>query len=207
MGTAVENEFKFTTCEHLDSDVIIDRLMTFLGQNHINYHLKSKHSVDSYFDTEDLQLFKMDCILRRKNSSNGKIKLTIKRPMSNEMGMMSRMEIERESDGTFEDLCDFLHNEFPDLNVPDSPVLYIDCDRTAFDYKDGSDIKLSLDHCFYEANGNRKEFFEIELESMDDRTRRDFDRIGALDFIESLGFHQVTASKYQRGIDWKLKLN
>ena len=206
MGTAVENEFKFTSYEHLDADIIIDKLMTFLSQHRISYNLKSKHSVDSYFDTTDFDLYKMDCILRRKNSSNGKIKLTMKRPMSNELGMMSRLEIERASDGSFDDLMDFFHNEFPSMTIDDDPVLYIDCDRTAFDYTDGSNIKLSLDHCFYMFKDNKKDFFEIELESMDDHTKRDFDSIGILDFIESLEFQQVTVSKYQRGIQWKLGL-
>ncbi len=203
MTSAVENEFKFTTDRKLDEDAAVKELLSFLDNNSIPYRLRTKHSVDRYYDTADLAIYRMDSIVRMKHSSNGKIKLTLKKPISKDDGMMSRKEIERVSDGTFSDICNFAGEVFPDLVLSEEPSIELECSRTSIDYEDGSEIKLSFDHCTYLHGNLRKDFFEIELEFMSDSTATDFDRLGICGFVENhLGFVPTVKSKYQRGIEW-----
>ncbi len=204
MGTAVENEFKFTSDRRIDEDTVVDELLSYLDKKGITYSVKVKSSVDRYYDSEHLALYHNDCMLRLKNSENGKIKLTMKRPISNAKQMMSRKEIERASDGSFEDVCAFCRTEFPDLIISPEPTLMIECERTSIDLKDGSGIKLSFDHCVYRYGIDSKDFYEIEYESMDDITNTEFDNIGICGFIQFyLEFQPVVKSKYQRGIEWR----
>ncbi len=202
MVEAVENEFKLTTDAPIDEDLILKRLSGYLDDHGIDYSEKVKSSEDRYFDSKDMELDSMDCILRRKNSSSGRIKLTIKRPLTNDSGMMSRREIEKRSDGSFEDLCAFSEEQFPGIMIEEEPVLIIRTTRHDFEY-DG--IKLSFDICTYVDGEDTKDFHEIELESMDDSTECDFDRIGIVDFIRTLGFETTVLSKFKRGIIWKSK--
>ncbi len=203
MGNNVENEFKFTLEGCQDCGAISERLEGFLNEHGVPYSKKIKQSVDSFFDTEDYQVYEKDCVLRRKVSSNGKVKLTIKKPLSNEFRMMSRQEIEVPSDGSIGEIRAFAAEYLPDLEIMEGPVLVSECERTSITYEDGSCIKLSVDACSYVNGGSRKDFCEIELESIDDSTKRDFDAIGMCDFItDVLGFVTVTESKYRRGIKW-----
>ncbi len=203
MGNAVENEYKFTSDDVSLADDIVDDLRTFLLSHGVVFSEKTRTSVDSYFDTADLQLYRMDCILRRKVSQNGKCKLTVKRPISNSGDMMSRQEIEIVSSGELGEIMDFAYEHFPDLDISEVPSLTIESERTAFSYQDGSEIKLSLDVCRYIKDGRHRDFLEIELESMDKGTRRGFDTIGIIGHITTgLGFVCVTESKYRRGVAW-----
>ena len=203
MGEAVENEFKFTAEGKQDIAALSARMEGFLQDSGVVYSKKAKRSVDSYFDTSDQRVYESDCILRRKVSENGKVKLTIKRPITNEYQMMSRQEIEVSSDGRFEEIAAFSEEYLPGLQIEEEPILNLECERIAFDYKDGSGIKLSLDSCTYVSNDHRKDFCEIELESMGDSTQSGFDSIGICDFVtKDLGFTPVTESKYRRGIQW-----
>lgn len=207
MGTAVENEFKFTTDQKLNAADTIESLETFLKDRGIPYNKKSRQSTDTYYDSKDLALFRGGCILRQKNSSNGRIKLTAKKPISNAEEMMSREETEIISDGTFESLEAFGKECFPDLIIGKEPVLTIETERTAIYYIDGADIMLSFDTCRYISGENSKRFLEIEIESMGNTTERGFDLIGMRDFTKQLSFFPVTKSKYQRGIEWIQSLN
>jgi len=203
MGNNVENEFKFTLEGCQDCSSITKRLEQYLDEHGVPYSEKIRQSVDSFFDTEDFRIYEDDCVLRRKVSSNGKIKLTIKKPISNEFRMMSRQEIEVPSDGSIEEIRAFAAEYLPGMEVGEEPVLVSECERTSIKYEDGSCIKLSVDACSYLDGGSRKDFCEIELESIDDSTQRDFDAIGMCDFItDELGFVTVTESKYRRGIKW-----
>jgi inorganic triphosphatase YgiF len=204
MGSAIENEFKFTCGQKVNGTLVVQRLESYLDLHDISYKEKNRHSVDSYYDSGDMALYRSDRILRMKRSDSGRIKLTVKRPVSNEENMMSREEIETSSDGSMKELKAFARENLPDVEIADDPVLKIDCTRTAIYYQDGSEILLSFDHCKYLSGRDCKEFYEIELESMDDSTERGFDRIEIRAFIESeLGFEPTVKSKYQRGIEWK----
>lgn len=201
MGSAVENEFKFTTDREIDGEAVVRELVSFLKMNNVDYSMKTKHSVDTYYDSENLALFIMDCMVRLKRSSNGKLKLTAKRPISNGDGMMSREEIERESDGSFEDVCAFSSSVFPGIDLSSEPSLTLECNRTSIAYGDG--IDLTFDSCIYIFGEESKKFHEIELECMSDRTDTGFDGIGIRGFIEEhLGFDPVVQSKYRRGVQW-----
>ena len=201
MGSAVENEFKFTTDREIDGEAVVRELVSFLKMNNVDYSMKTKHSVDTYYDSGDLTLYMSDCILRLKNFPNGKMILTAKRPISIDNDMMSRKETERESDGSLEDVCAFASSEFPDIIVSPQPSLILECDRTSIAYGDG--IDLTFDCCTYIFGERKKGFYEIELECMSDRTDTDFDRIRIRGFIkEHLGFEPVTKSKYRRGVEW-----
>ena len=203
MVTAVENEYKFTKDSVSDTDRIIEELRGYLKDHDIPFKEKSKHSVDEYFDTPEMFLYERDCILRRKTSSDGKVKLTAKKPKSNGCGMMSRIETEALSDGSLEELLSFFEDNYAGYILEKEPVLLIEAERTAFDYKDGSGVKLSFDSCTYKADGRSHRFYEIEVESMDDDLERDFDAIGILDFIEKdLNFERTIKSKYARGVEW-----
>ena len=208
MATAIENEYKFTATGSLDADSLLHRLRTFLDGNGIKYKEKTRHSTDEYFDTPEMFLYENDCSLRRKRSSNSKIKLTAKKPGSRCSGMMSRVETERSSDGSQKDLLSFAKKNYPDYAIDLEPVVLIDTDRYAIDYDDGSEIKLSLDRCIYRSGKDSCQFYEIEVESMDDDLKTDFDDIGILDFIEhDLGFTRTVKSKYTRGVEWISRLN
>ncbi len=203
MGTAVENEFKYTSDRDIDAGLLVERLEVFLKDRSVPFKKKVKRSKDLYFDSADMELFNSERMLRMKTSENGKIKLTVKRPISNEFGMMSREEIEAASDGSMDDIVRFAGKHLPGIQIGEEPTLAIECERTAFDYLDGSGIKLSFDRCIYVHGDASKTFYEIELESMNESTERDFDEIGMCGFIEeTLGFEPVTKSKYQRGIEW-----
>ena len=139
-------------------------------------------------------------MLRRKVSSTGKIKLTVKRPISNKHGIMSREETERTSDGSYEDLCEFVHEVIPDIEIRRQPIFTLECERAAYDLDNGTN--LSFDVCTYVHGERRKDFLEIELECMSDSVKRDFDSDGICDLVQNMGFKQVTKSKYQRGIEW-----
>ena len=198
---SVENEYKYTRSADADAYALIDRLESFLVENDVPFKRKSRVAVDSYFDSEDLDLFKADCCLRRKVSSKGKIKLTMKRPISKEDGLMSREEIEEPSDGSISEVLRFGRLHFPDIDIGEEPVLMIECERIAFEYLDGSGLKLSFDTVEYVRPQGPEGYFEIELESMDDCECRDFDSLGIVRFIrDKLGFEPATDSKYRRGM-------
>jgi adenylate cyclase class IV len=207
MSKAVENEFKFTTDQKLGAADTVNALESFLREHGVPFNKKGRQSTDTYYDSEDLALFHGGCILRQKNSSNGRIKLTAKKPISNEEEMMSREEIEILSDGRFESLEAFGRECFPDLVIQKEPVLTIETERTAIYYIDGTDIMLSFDICRYVSGEDSKRFLEIEIESMGNATERGFDLIGMRDFVKGLSFFPVTKSKYQRGIEWIQSLN
>jgi len=208
MATAIENEYKFIATGDLDAESLMHRLRTFLDGNGVRYREKTRHSTDEYFDTPEMFLYEKDCSLRRKRSSNSKIKLTAKRPGSRCSGMMSRVETERSSDGSQKDLLSFAKKNYPDYVIDLEPVVLINTDRFAIDYDDGSGIKLSLDRCTYISGERSCQFYEIEVESMDDNLRTDFDDIGILEFIENdLGFKRTVKSKYTRGVEWLSGLN
>ena len=152
-------------------------------------------------------MFHGGCILRQKIQSTGKIKLTAKKPISNEEEMMSRREIEILSDGKFKSLKAFGKEIFPDLKIMKDPVLTIETERTAIYYIDGADIMLSFDICRFVCGKDSKTFLEIEIESMSQTTERGFDLIGMRDFVKERSFYPVTTSKYQRGIEWIQTLN
>ena len=200
MGTAVENEFKFTTDDISIKDSSIKALEEYLVENDIVFSMKNKQSIDSYFDTDSFRLYSEGCTMRRKVSSNGKIKLTAKKPISNEFGMMSRKETERTSDGSLEDLWDFIKKEYPEITIEEEPVFLLENERISYDLDDGTN--LSFDHCTYVSGDDKKGFLEIELEFMSDSVERDFDSSGICDFVSELGFEQVTKSKYERGVEW-----
>ncbi|MBR4202779.1 MAG: hypothetical protein IKQ93_04305, partial [Candidatus Methanomethylophilaceae archaeon] len=80
-------------------------------------------------------------------------------------------------------------------------------ERTAFYYTDGADVMLTFDTCRYISGKRRKDFLEVEIESMGKSTERGFDHIGMRDFVKELSFYPVTKSKYQRGIEWIQSLN
>jgi len=200
MGTAVENEFKFTTDDISIKDSSIKALEEYLVENDIVFSMKNKQSIDSYFDTDSFRLYSEGCTMRRKVSSNGKIKLTAKKPISNEFGMMSRKETERTSDGSLEDLWDFIKKEYPEITIEEEPVFLLENERISYDLDDGTN--LSFDHCIYVSGEDRKGFLEIELECMSDSVERDFDSSGLCDFALELGFEQTTKSKYERGVEW-----
>jgi len=204
MSNAVENEFKFTTDRHIDAMAVIDRLESFLRDHDVTYTKKNRSSVDTYFDSKDLELFNSGCSLRNKVSSNGKIKLTAKKPISSNKGVMSRKEIEKPSDGSLRSVKSFGAQIFPNIVIRDEPSLTLESERTAFYYEDeGNEIMLSFDKCRYISGRLSKEFLEIEIELMGDNEEKDFDHIGLERFItEDLSFKSVTKSKYQRGIDW-----
>ena len=200
MVTAVENEFKFTTDDCSNVEHILQELESYLIEKDIIYSYRTKQSVDSYFDSKHLLLYSAGCMLRRKVSSTGKIKHTFKEPISNDYGMMSRQETERTSDGSFKDLCNFVREIYPDINIEEQPVFTMECERAAYDLDNGTN--LSIDLCTYVSGKKRKDFLEIELECMSDVVNRDFDSEGLCDLALELGFEQVTRSKYQRGVEW-----
>lgn len=203
MAEAVENEFKFTTDKNLDDDSVTEELISFLKSKGIPFAVRKKHSVDRYYDSVDLALYRSDCIMRMKTTSKGKIKLTAKKPISGDGALFSRREVERSSDGSFGDVLAFAGEEFPWIELEEEPALVLECFRTSIDYTDGSGINLSYDHCTFIHGNDRKDFREIELECMSDSACSDFDETGILDIIEeSLGFHPASESKYRRGIDW-----
>lgn len=207
MSIAVENEFKLTTDKALDEEAVFNQLCSFLDAKKKTYVVKKKHSVDRYYDNKGLYIYNIDSMVRLKNSSNGKVKLTLKRTISKRKNMMSRKEIERPSDGTFKDVQDFAREEFPGIKLLEEPIFMIECLRYSIKYTDKVDIDLAFDRCTFMYGDHRKEFHEIELEFLSDYTNTDFDEIGICKFInKELGFEPVTKSKYQRGVEWRNSL-
>ena len=203
----VENEFKFTTDKKLDANEVIDSLESYLKEHSVPYEKKVRQSKDRYYDTNTLELYRKGCSLRQKNTFRGKIKLTAKKPLSNEEEMMSREEIEMPADGRFMTLKAFGKGCFPDVTIEKEPVLKMSTVRTAFYYTDGADVMLTFDTCKYISGNTSKNFLEIEIESMGKSTMREFDHIGMRKFVKGLSFYPVTKSKYQRGIEWVQSLN
>lgn len=202
MNKATENEYKFTCMGEMSASDVAEKLRSFLDSAGITYEERTRRSVDTYYDSDDLVLYRSDCSLRQKISNNGKIKLTIKRPVSKDGGVMSREEIEIRSDGSLESVKSFCGQYFPDLRIGDIPVVSVENERYAFNYTDGSGIMLSLDSCQYVSGERRMRFYEIEIESMDDDVQRDFDSIGLCGFVRGLGFEPTVKSKYCRGVEW-----
>ena len=209
MSKAVENEFKFTSDSAADKRAVLDGLESFLEDRDIDYKVRTRSSVDTYFDSKDLDLYHSGCSLRNKVSSKGKVKLTAKRPISNEKGVMSREEIEDRSDGSFRSLEAFGKMVFPGIKIQKRPVLTLKSERTAFYYIDeGNEIMLSFDVCKYISGDLSKTFLEIEIELMGDIAENDFDSLGLSRFVtDELHFESVTKSKYQRGIEWMVSKN
>lgn len=204
MSKAVENEFKFTTDRTSGKKAILDSLESFLDDHDVEYEVRTRSSVDTYFDSKDLDLYRSGCSLRNKVSSKGKVKLTAKRPICNEKGVMSREEIEDKSDGSFRSLEAFGKMVFPKVKIQKQPVLTLKSERTAFYYTDeGNEIMLSFDVCRYISGDLSKDFLEIEIEFMGDSAENDFDSLGLSRFVtDELDFESVTKSKYQRGMEW-----
>ena len=204
MSKAVENEFKFTTDRIDDRRAIMDGLESFLEEHDVRYKVRTRSSVDTYYDSIDLDLYRSGCSLRNKVSSKGKVKLTAKRPISNEKGVMSREEIEDRSDGSFRSLEAFGKMVFPGVTIQKRPVLTLKSERVAFYYIDeGNEIMLSLDVCKYISGDLSKDFLEIEIEFMGDSAENSFDSLGLSRFVtDKLRFESVTKSKYQRGMEW-----
>ncbi len=204
---AVENEYKFTSNANGDAQALISELESFISRKGVPYKKKSRRSMDYYYDDNSLSLFGSDCSLRKKISSNGKIKLTAKKPISADSGILSREEIERLSDGSIKDLKAFAQEQFPPIKIDEEPVICAECERTAFDYRDGSGLMLSFDVVRYIQGPYAYRFYEIELESMDNDENRDFDEIGLIPYItDHMGFEPATGSKYKRGVQWKMSL-
>ncbi len=203
----VENEFKFTTDRKLEPADVINSLESFLKDHSIPYEKKVRQSQDRYYDSNTLELYRKGCSLRQKNTFKGKVKLTAKKPLSNEGEMMSREEIEMPADGRFMTLKAFGKGCFPDITIEKDPVLQMRTERTAFYYTDGADVMLTFDTCRYISGKRHKDFLEVEIESMGKSTERGFDHIGMRDFVKELSFYPVTKSKYQRGIEWIQSLN
>ena len=204
MSKAVENEFKFTTDRISDKRAIMDGLESFLEDHDVKYKVRTRLSVDTYYDSKELDLYRSGCSLRNKASSKGKFKLTAKRPISNEKGVMSREEIEDSSDGSFRSLEAFGKMVFPGVKIQKQPVLTLKSERVAFYYIDeGNEIMLSLDVCKYVSGDLSKDFLEIEIEFMGDSAENGFDSLGLSRFVtDKLRFESVTKSKYQRGMEW-----
>ena len=199
---AVENEYKFTS-DRADADECLSALRTFIDNSGIPYSISFKSYTDTYYDSNGMGITSDGCFIRKRIYSNGKCKLTVKKPISVN-GPMSREEIEKVTDGSFGSLQEFCDECFFSIVLDPVPKLTNVCERTVFSLDDGSGIKLSFDKCQYADVDRRKEYLEIELEVLSDAVVTDFDRIGLVDFvINSLNFTRVYESKYVRGLRWK----
>ena len=200
MGTAIENEFKFTTDRELDEDVILGRIKKFLNEKGIAYTVEEKDSTDAYYDTDGLDLYRTNRTLRMKRKSDGSYKLTAKEPVSNAEGVMSRKETEKRSNGSFEDLVEFVKKQMPDISILERPSLTLETHRVSIGF---DNVDLAFDRCIFFHDGDSKTFHEIELELVSGETDSGFDNFGLAGFVEDeLQFERATESKYHRGIDW-----
>ncbi len=198
----IENEYKFTS-DSADPVQCIGRLRSFLQSSGIPFSESDRSYTDRYFDSSAMEITAAGCFLRQRTYSDGRCKLTVKRPISGE-GAMIREETERSSDGSFGDLQSFSGECFPGVEIESLPALVNVCRRTVFAYGDGSGIKLSFDMCQYAKSNRRKDYSEIELECVSDRSMGDFDTVGVSRIVtEELNFSPVHESKYVRGLKWK----
>ena len=198
---AVENEYKFTS-DRGDASACLSELESFLQGTGKEYAVSTKLSTDYYYDSVKMEITLSGCFIRKRVYSDGKCKLTVKRPISAD-GIMSREEIERTSDGSYQGLQSFCDECFPGVVLNDDPSLINRCERTVFTLDDGSGAKLSFDMCQYAFGDRRKDYLEIEYEIVSDAVKREFDDIGLVDFVtRSLRFVPVTESKYTRGLKW-----
>ncbi len=197
----IENEYKFTS-DSAEPERCIGGLRSFLRSSGIPFEESDRSYTDRYFDSSAMEITSAGCFLRQRIYSDGRCKLTVKRPVSSE-GAVAREETERVSDGFFEDLQAFSRECFPGVEIEPLPTLVNVCRRTVFAYGDGSGIKLSFDMCQYARSNRRKDYSEIELECVSDGIVKDFDTAGVSRFVtEELGFSPVHESKYVRGLRW-----
>ena len=198
----VENEYKFTS-DRTDADHCLSSIDSFMREIGADYSKSIKSNTDLYYDSEGMEITAKGCFIRKRTSSDRKCKLTVKRPIY-AGDVMSREEIERTSDGSFQSVQDFCSEYFPGIVLNKEPVLVNKSERTVFSFNDGSKTKLLFDKCQYMDGTMKKDYLEIELEIISDTVIKDFDRMGVVCFVtENLGFTSVTESKYARGLRWK----
>ena len=199
---AVENEYKFTS-DRTDISACLSELESFLRSTGIQYSVQKKQSTDHYYDSEQMEITSRGCFIRKRTYSDGKCKLTVKRPISVN-GDITREEIERPSDGTHSELQGFCDECFPGVVLNEMPTLTNDCERTVFAFEDKSGAKLYFDKCQFVSGPNFRDFLEIEYEIVSDKVMADFDDMGLIDFVTRvLGVKPVSESKYLRGLKWK----
>ncbi len=200
-GPSLENEYKFTS-DSADPAQCIGKLRFFLESSGMPFDESERSYTDRYYDSSGRGITSTGGFLRQRTYSDGRGKLTVKRPVSTD-GKMVREEIERTTDCSFDDLREFSNKYFPGVDIDSIPTLVNVCRRTVFAYRDGSGIKLSFDMCQYVVNDTRKDYAEIELECISDHSLEDFDGIGVSHFVtEELHFSPVQESKYVRGLRW-----
>ena len=199
---AVENEYKFIS-DGTDANHCLSLIDSFMNESGIDYSKSVKSSIDLYYDSEKMEITAKGCFIRKRTNPDGKCKLTVKRPISTGE-VMSREEIEKSSDGSFQSTQDFCNEFFPGIILDPEPVLVNEKERTVFAFNDSLGTKLSLDKCRYVDGTKTKDYLEIELEVVSDITMKDFDKIGIVGFVtEKLGFRTSAESKYVRGLRWK----
>lgn len=131
----IENEYKFTS-DSADPEQCIGRLRSFLESSGIPFEESDRDCTDRYYDSSDMEITSAGCFLRQRTYSDGRCKLTVKRPVSSD-GKMVREEIERTSDGSFGELQQFSEEHFPGVAIDPLPSLVNVCRRTVFAYSDG----------------------------------------------------------------------
>ena len=128
---AVENEYKFTS-DRGDASACLSELESFLQGTGMEYAVSTKLSTDYYYDSVKMEITLSGCFIRKRVYLVGNCKLTVKRPISTD-SIMSREEIERKSDGSYQGLQSFCDECFPGVVLNDQhrpyPALFGTDDR------------------------------------------------------------------------------
>ena len=203
---AVENEYKFTSTQNIDRKKLLKSISALLIEKDIEYSLSINWHIDTYYDSDGLDITEKRCFLRMRDYCDGRFKMTVKRPVEENDNLLSREEIERPSEGRVSDIISFGKELFPDLEISERPVLKIKALRSTFKYNDNGKKKLTLDECTFISDDKTKTFWELELECISDDVTTGFDDIGLESFLSDKGMVPVFNSKYERGLEWKASL-
>ncbi|KQM09851.1 hypothetical protein AOA81_06320 [Methanomassiliicoccales archaeon RumEn M2] len=200
MESHIENEMKFT-CKGSDTSPIISGVLAFLHENQFNVLKQSEKSYcDHYFDSSDYQLFKNNCSARVRDYGN-KMKMTIKIPVSNDGEVTSRREIESECN-SFVELQSFVKSNYAE-SIAIKEVGCLRTVRNSIIFQTDHQYTITIDLCSMVSAGDKESFMEIEVESIDDDCRGEFELNGLQSYIvERLKFIPVNESKYSRLLKW-----
>lgn len=203
----IENEYKFVNYFSDGREYYYKMLISFLDKNGIKYSVSEKNYTDSFYDTEDLEITKKECFLRKRD--RGKCgALTVKKPVSSK-GMLSRVEIEEPFDGICnkEMIEKFCKKNLGKMILSDNPILLMNTIRSTFKFVSNDKVKLTFDDCQYYDDPFKFNFLEIELEIVSNKEELEFDLVDIRQFItKELNFIPVTESKFSRGMKWKKSL-
>lgn len=216
------NQLKYSDCSKTDVLERIQKLLAALEIQHTPMNERTQR--DTYFDTEDLQIFHNNgCARIRVLSENGRTdhKATLKTPSDSKIFALPNALSRHEEEGTYRSEDEFIRDVKSRFGIKhDKKILKQIIVNNSRNYcnitTETGNYELSYDKFYYinsQDDSTSETFYEIEIEmNTPDSTpqfQQEDKQIMTLAKIlkNVMGFHLDMKTKYARGIGWMDKKN